>query len=48
LQRAGHAEMQGQPATTINIRHEMLAVTANCNELGALKAGSECPGGELA
>jgi hypothetical protein len=47
LKRAGHPEMQGQPAAAIDLCHEMLAVTAGCNKGSALQAGSECSGREF-
>ena len=48
LKRSRHPEMQRQPAASINICHEVLAVTPDCNELGAFEAGSKCPDRELA
>src|ERR1035437_2047428 len=48
LERAGHAEMAGQPAAMIDIRHQVLAVAASGNELGVLQAGDQCPGREFA
>src|SRR5215831_14391968 len=48
LKRPRHPEMQRQPAAAINICHEMLAVTPDCDELGALEAGNKCPDRELA
>ena len=48
LERTSHAEMEGQPAAMIDIRHEVLAVAASGNELGVLQAGGKCPGREFA
>src|SRR5262249_59855356 len=48
LKRSRHPEMQRQPAASINICHEVLAVTPDCNELGAFEAGSKCPHREAA
>ncbi len=48
MQRAGHAEMQRQPAAAIDVGHKVLAVTAGGNELGALQAAHERLRSELA
>jgi len=48
LERACYAEIQGQPAASIDIRHQILTMAAGGNELGALKAVGESLGGEFA
>src|SRR5260370_15565848 len=48
LKRSRHPEMLRQPAAPINICHEVLAVTPDCNELGAFEAANKCPNKEHA
>jgi len=47
LKRAAHAEVQGQPAAPIKIRQEVLPVTLNFDEPGALEPRNECLDGKL-
>ena len=48
IECAGHAEMQGQPATAIDARQEVLTISSGCDELGSLEVADECSRGNLA